>query len=304
MSLAEPTVVAGGEVGETPTTRRSRPGWALVRHALSTPAGFAGFVITAAVSALALLGPFVAPYGSTDLLATAFETPSADHWLGTDQIGRDVFSRVLDGGWMILLLAAGATAIGVGIGGVLAVTAAYRGGWFDAVVMRGLDLMFAFPSLVLTLLLVSMVSGSATIVMVAVGVTHIPICARVLRAAALDVSEREFVQAAELQGVSPLRIVITEIVPNLTGVFMVEIGLRLTWSVGGIAALNFIGFGQSPPTPSWGNMIQEAQVGLLLNPWACMAPVLLLALLSIGTYSLTDAIAQSSKSGGVSQEGS
>src|SRR5256714_1059150 len=130
------------------------------------------------------------------------------------------------------------------------------------------------------------------VVLVAVGVSHAPQVARVLRSATLDLSERDFVKAAELQGMRPTRVMRKEILPNLVSPLMVEAGLRLTYSIVIIAGLAFLGFGQPPPAPNWGTMINENRVGLPLNPWAVIVPALLIAVLTIGTNTFTDAFAR------------
>ena len=142
------------------------------------------------------------------------------------------------------------------------------------------------------LLLLSMLGPKLWLIVIAIGVSHAPQVARVLRAATLDVSERDFVKVAELQGMPPTKILRKEILPNLISPIMVETGLRLTYSIILISGLAFLGFGQAPPAPNWGYMINENQVGLPINPWAVIVPAALIALLTIGTNTFTDAIAR------------
>jgi peptide/nickel transport system permease protein len=241
---------------------------------------------------VAALGPLIAPHSPTELLGAPLLAPSSHNLLGTDTLGRDVLSRVLWGGWETILLASIATAIGVGLGAAIGIAAAFRGGVIDAVLMRCVDVVLAFPQLVFALLLVSIYGPRLWLVVLAVAVAHAPQVARVIRSAALDVSERDFVKSAELTALPSWKVMGKEILPNLTSPLMVEGGLRLTWSIIIIAGLSFLGFGIQPPTPSWGGMINENRLGLSSNPWAVIAPAVMIALLTVGTNLVTDAIAR------------
>ncbi len=158
--------------------------------------------------------------------------------------------------------------------------------------MRAVDVILSFPQLVFALLLLSLLGPKLWLITIAVGVSHAPQVARVLRSATLDLSERDFVKAAELQGMRPARVVWKEILPNLVSPLMVEAGLRLTYSIVIMAGLAFLGFGQPPPAASWGTMINENRDGLSLNPWVVIVPALLIAVLTIGTNTFTDAFAR------------
>ena len=251
-----------------------------------------GFTLTLIVTLIAAIGPFVAPHSSTEFVASPFAKSTSSLPLGADNLGRDVLSRVLDGGWQLLLFAAAATAIGVGVGAVAGVSAAYLRGWADGTIMRIVDVVLAFPQLVFALLLISVIGPEAWLLVLAVGLSHAPQVARVLRAAALDVSERDYVKAVEILGVRPVRIMRREVLPNLLTPLMVEIGLRMTYSIVIISGLSFIGFGLQPPSPNWGLMINENRIGLTLNFWGVLAPSLLIALLTVGLNTLTDAVAR------------
>jgi len=193
---------------------------------------------------------------------------------------------------VLLIMAACATALGIAGGAAAGVSAAYLRGVSDGIIMRAVDVILSFPQLVFALLLLSLLGPKLWLITIAVGVSHAPQVARVLRSATLDLSERDFVKAAELQGMRPTRVMRKEILPNLVSPLMVEAGLRLTYSIVIIAGLAFLGFGQPPPAASWGTMINENRVGLPLNPWAVIVPVLLIAVLTIGTNTFTDAFAR------------
>jgi peptide/nickel transport system permease protein len=260
--------------------------------ALRTPRGMIGLGLASFVVLVAVIGPFVAPDSPDALVTLAFGKPSGQFLLGGDFLGRDVLSRVLNGGWVLLIMAACATALGVAGGAAAGVSAAYLRGVSDGIIMRTVDVILSFPQLVFALLLLSLLGPKLWLITLAVGISHAPQVARVLRSATLDLSERDFVKAAELQGMRPAKVMWKEILPNLVSPLMVEAGLRLTYSIVIMAGLAFLGFGQPPPTASWGTMINENREGLSLNPWAVVVPALLIALLTIGTNTLTDAFAR------------
>jgi len=274
------------------TPARRRQWTTILRQAASLPRARVGLALMAFVIGVAIVGPFVTPHSPTATIVAPFASPSGGAPLGGDELGRDVLSRVLDGGWVLLLMAAAATALGVAAGTAAGVGAAYLQGRWDAAIMRTVDVILAFPQIVLALLLVSIIGPKLWLIVLAVGFSHAPQVARVMRSAALDVSERDFVKATELLGVKRRRIMANEILPNLITPVMVEIGLRLTYSIVIIAGLAFLGFGQAPPAANWGVMINENRSGLVLNPWAVVVPALLIALLTIGANTFTDAVAR------------
>ncbi|HZQ65429.1 MAG TPA: ABC transporter permease [Gaiellaceae bacterium] len=271
---------------------RRRESLHILRGALKTFRGATGALLTLGVVGVAALGPLLAPHGGTDLLGAPFQKPGSDLPLGADELGRDVLSRVLYGGWELLLVAAAGTALGIVVGTAAGVVAAYVRGSADALIMRTVDVLLAFPQLVFVLLLVSVIGPKTWLLVVGVGLSHAPQVARVLRSAALDVSERDYVKAVEILGVPPGRVMRREVVPSLITPLMVETGLRMTYSIIIIAGLSFVGFGLQPPSPNWGLMINENRIGLTQNSWPVLAPALLVALLTVGLNMLTDAIAR------------
>jgi peptide/nickel transport system permease protein len=283
---------AAVHAGRAPARRRE---WlSVLARAIRTSRGAVGLGIGGAVILLAVIGPSVAPHPATAFVSLPFSRPSGGLPLGADVLGRDVLSRTLNGGWQLLLMAAAATALGVVAGTACGVTAAYVGGWADHVVMRAVDIVLAFPPLIFALLLVSVLGPKVWLIVLAVGISHAPQVARVTRAAGLDVCERDFVKAAQILGIPGRKILSREVLPSLTSVLMVEVGLRLTYSILIIAGLSFLGFGLQPPSPNWGQMINENRVGLATNPWGVLAPTILIALLTIGINTFTDAVARSS----------
>jgi peptide/nickel transport system permease protein len=275
------------------TRRLDRHPWlSVLWTAARTPRGATGLALAGLVVLIAIAGPSAAAKSPDALVTLPFAKPSSQFPLGGDYLGRDVLSRVLNGGWELLLMAAAATAIGVAVGAAAGMSAAYLRGKSDGLIMRTVDVILAFPQLVFALLLVSPLGPKVWLIVLAVGLSHAPQVARVIRAATLDVSERDYVKVAELQGMRPARVMSREILPNLISPLMVETGLRLTYSIVIMAGLSFLGFGQQPPAANWGLMINENRSGLPLNPWAVIVPAALIALLTIGTNTFTDAIAR------------
>jgi peptide/nickel transport system permease protein len=268
------------------------PWLSVLWSAARTPRGAAGLTMALAVAAVAVIGPAVAPHSPNALATLTFARPSGQFALGGDFLGRDVLSRVLNGGWLLLLMAVAATVIGIVVGAAAGIAAAYLRGAPDGIIMRTVDVILAFPQLVFALLLLSLLGPKLWLIVLAVGLSHAPAVARVIRSATLDIAERDYIKVAELQGMRPVRVMAKEILPNLITPLMVEAGLRLTYSIVIIAGLAFLGFGQPPPTANWGTMINENRIGLQLNPWAVIAPAVLIALLTIGTNTFTDAVAR------------
>jgi peptide/nickel transport system permease protein len=290
MTATAPSPSAGAAA---PATRTGRHPWlSVLWTAARTPRGAAGLAMAIIVVLVAVVGPAFSPYSPDALVTLTFAKPSSQFLLGGDVLGRDVLSRVLNGGWLLLLMAVAATAIGIAVGAAAGISAAYLRGAPDGIIMRTVDVILAFPQLVFALLLLSLLGPKLWLIVLAVGLSHAPAVARVIRSATLDVAERDYVKAAELQAMRPAKVMAKEILPNLISPLMVEAGLRLTYSIVIMAGLAFLGFGQPPPAPSWGTMINENRIGLQLNPWAVIVPAVLIALLTIGTNTFTDAVAR------------
>ena len=267
----------------------SRPGWlTLVAAAL-----------VVLVLAIVILGPAVAPQSPTDSVDDVFALPAPGEYLGSDVLGRDVLSRVLDGGWRFLLMAVVATAVGVGCGAMMGIVAALSGGVLDEVVMRVADVALAFPQLILALLFISFAGPNLSLVVLVIAIVHMPQVARTMRAAALKVVGEDYVRYSQSIGLPRRRIILLDILPNVRTTLLVECGLRLTFSIALIASLSYLSFGAQPPAPDWGLMIKENQIGIESNPWPVIAPVLLIAALSIGINILSDRLSRAAGRGPV-----
>lgn len=278
---------------------RTRPWLVLVGATWRQLRTKAGVVIVVALVALAVFGPFFAPHAPDAGLTRpggfvgGFETPSDIAPLGTDNLGRDVLSRFLWGGRSVLALAALSTVLGAVLGIAIGLVAAYSRGLLDDVVMRAQDVVLAFPQLVFALVLVATVGPQLWLLVLAVAITTMPRVARVARAAAVEVVERDFVRAAEGIGLPRRKILFGEVMPNITSPLVVEVSLRLTFNIAVIAALSFLGFGLQPPAADWGLMINENRQGLLAGqPWGVVMPVVAIGLLTIGTSLIGDGFAR------------
>jgi peptide/nickel transport system permease protein len=275
-----------------PPARRQRPLVLLVRRAWRLGRTRIGVTLVLLLAGSAVIGPFFAPHEPAAFSGLPYAHPSAETLLGTDSLGRDVLSRFLWGGRSVLGLSLAATAIGLALGAAIGLVAAYSRSILDDVVMRGMDVILAFPSIVLALVAVATVGPKLWLLVVVVGLTTAPRTARVTRGASVEVVERDFVQAAEAIGESRFKILLAEILPNISGTLLVEASLRLTYSIGLIAGLSFLGFGLQPPAADWGLMINENRQGLTIQPWGVVLPVVAIALLTIGTSLIGDGLSR------------
>lgn len=252
-----------------------------------------GLAICVLIAACAVIGPYVTPYSPTEYIDLSFAPPSSHAWLGTDYLGRDVFSRFLAGGQNLLVLAMLATALNIVSGTIVALVAGYSLRFADEALMRSMDLLLAFPPIVLALMCISVVGPAQWLIVLVVGLSQMPQSARLIRAAVVQVRDLEFIKYAESIGLPRTRILRQELLPNVVAPLMVEVGLRLTFSIGLIASLDYLGLGVQPPSPDWGLIIQENQSGLAVTYWPVLVPVAAIALLTIGTNLVTDGIARS-----------
>jgi peptide/nickel transport system permease protein len=264
----------------------------VLRAAWHSPRVKVGAGLTGLVVLVAIIGPWVAPHSPQEFLTAPFAQPGHGSLFGGDSLGRDVLSRVLNGGRRILIVSALATLLGVAVGTVLGAVAVLGSAVLDDGIMRPLDVVMSFPQLVLVLLFVSVLGPLPWLITLTIALVHVPHVARTTRAAALEVRHRDFVAYSETLGISRPSIVVREILPNVSSVLLVELGLRLTYSIVLVAGLSFLGFGFQPPTPDWGLMINENRVGLLAQPWGVVVPVILIAVLTIGVNLVTDGLAR------------
>jgi peptide/nickel transport system permease protein len=260
---------------------------------LHTPSAVVGLAIVVFWVFCAIFWPLFAPY-SPD--ASHFDAllakPSTTYLFGTDQLGRDVFSRVLAGSREVLILAPTATLIGLIGGIIIGLVTAYYGGWVDEIIMRIMDAIMAFPFIILGLLILAVMGPSVLNVILVIGFGYIPLTGRVVRAAALSVRNLDYVAAARMRGASGLGIMLTEVLPNITGPILVEATVRVGYAVFAAASLSFIGLGVPPPSSNWGAMINETHLYITVDPWIVLAPTLAIASLVVGINLLADGLRQ------------
>ncbi|MFT3872043.1 MAG: ABC transporter permease [Nocardioides sp.] len=261
------------------------------RKALRQKRFTVGLGITLLLVAFVIIAPYLSPYGENEVAGPPFSKSVG--LLGTDYLGQDVWSRVMHGGQEILLIAVLGTVLGMVLGIAIGVVAAYGGGWWDEVLMRFNDVVLSFPQILLALVVLTAIERpSAWILIVLVGVSHAPRVARLARGVALGIVSRDFVIAAEALGEKRTRVILAEVLPNMNAPLLAEAGLRLTYSIGLVGALGFLGFSTDPGAANWGLMIQENRLGLATQPWAVLAPVLVIAIFAVGTNLMADGIAQ------------
>lgn len=289
MSLIEPADVSDQHPADTPVVVAQH---GVVRAAFGLWRTRIGLALVALLVAVAIVGPWVAPFGFDDFAGTANLREVEGTWLGTDYFGQDVWSRFLHGGRSILFLASVSTLIGFVFGSAVGLVAAYNRGRLDDLLMRAMDIMLAFPQLLLALVAITTVGPKPWLIISIVGFTTVPRIARITRGATVPVVERDFIGAAEALGESKFRIITRELLPNIIGPLLVEANLRLTYSIGIIAGLGFLGFATERNAADWGLMVQENRTALAVNPWGTALPAIAIALLTIGTGLISDGLSR------------
>jgi peptide/nickel transport system permease protein len=260
---------------------------------LRTASGALGFGIVMFVLLVAVIGPYVAPHSSTAPIGAPLAGPSGNALLGTDFLGRDVLSRMLDGGRSVIGLAAAATALAYLVGLAIGLIAGYSRSIADPLLMRTVDVMLAFPPLLFLLVLIAGAGSSVAALVVGVAAIQAPGISRIVRTATLEVSVRGYVEAAVVRGERPFAVIRREVLPNILAPVLVDAGLRFTFSILIIASVNFLGLGLQPPSSDWARMIGENREFISVNYLAVLAPAAMIAILTIGVNLAGDAIARS-----------
>jgi peptide/nickel transport system permease protein len=230
-------------------------------------------VVLVAVVVIAVAAQWITPFGINDIdVPDALQAPSGSHWFGTDELGRDVLSRVLVAVQASMRVAVVSVAFAAIVGVTIGVVAGYRSGWVDTVVMRVVDVMFAFPVLLLALAIVAVLGPGITTTMLAIGIVYTPIFARVARASTLSVRVEPFVAVSRTMGTGDAYILTRHILPNIAGPLIVQLSLSLAFAILAEASLSFLGLGIQPPQPSLGRMIFDAQGFVTLAWWMAVFP--------------------------------
>ena len=255
-------------------TRQGRGPFALAMGRFARrPAAVLGLVVIVLFVGAALLAPWITPYDPVrQSYSVIRKAPSALHWFGTDENGRDVLARVLFGARATLLAALVSVCIASGAGVPLGLLAGFAGGWVDAVIGRVVDAMLACPFLILAIALAAFLGPSLTNAMIAIGVTATPVFVRVARAATIDAAANHYVEAARALGNPPWRVAVRHVLPNIVPPILVQATLTIATAIIAEASLSFLGLGQQPPEPSWGSMLNSAQRFLTQAPWLAIFP--------------------------------
>ena len=278
-----------------PTLATARGGAAaVVRFARRKPLGALGGLIVLGMLVVAIFAPWIAPHDPQEFIeggSARLQPPSVRFPMGTDNLGRDILSRVIYGARLSLLVAFVATVCGTGIGAMIALLTAYRGGTWDLMAQRFMDILWAFPSLVIAIVIIAVLGRSTTNVIIAIAIVVIPSAARVVRSAVLVVKETEYVQAAQAVGASQWRIMLRYIAPNCMAPYLIMATASLGGAIITEASLSFLGLGVPPPAPSWGrDLFGSAQKFAELAPWMPIMPGIAISLTVYGFNLLGDAI--------------
>ncbi len=289
-----PGSIRASDTGRTPAAAGPRLGtgwrwWA--RRFLRNRVAPIGFVIIFASVVVAVTAPAIVPYDVRAMSPQdALTPPGGRYFFGTDEFGRDVFSRVLLGSRVSLVVALFSVLTAVALGTSVGLAAGYYGGWWDSVSMRAMDIIFAFPAILLAIAIMAVLGTSLFNLVIAIGIVYTPQFARVARAAVMGVRSLEFIDAARALGMGNARIIGRHVVPNVMAPMIVQISLSLSLAILSESALSFLGLGTRPPTPSWGNMLSDGRQLLELAPWNAVFPGLAIMIVVLGFNLLGDGL--------------
>lgn len=271
----------------------ARPGSlrSLVRAFNTNKTSWVGLGLFVFVALMALLAPWIAPHDPIEQdILSKLQGPSGTYWFGTDYFGRDILSRILHGARYSLFIGLTATIFAMIVGSVIGILAGYYGGRFDLLVMQAMDILLAFPSLILGLIIVAMLGPTLANIIIAIALTTIPSFARIARAPTISVKEREFVEAGRSLGYSDARLMFGHILPNILPEILVMFSLWTASAIRIEASLSFIGLGLKPPTPTWGGMIREGFENILDSHWLALMPGLAILLVVFALNLLGDGL--------------
>ncbi|MFM8768232.1 MAG: ABC transporter permease [Rubrivivax sp.] len=264
---------------------------ALMERALAHRSFVAGAALTALLAAMALLSLLWTPYPVAEIdIPSKLQPPSAAHWLGTDSLGRDIASQILVGAQNSIVVGVIAVGIGLGFGVLLGCIASARRGWVEELIMRGSDFAFAFPALLLAIMLTAIYGPGLVMSIGAIGIFNIPVFARITRGSANAIWAREFVLAARTAGKGPVRITLDHVLPNIASVLIVQATISFATAILAEAALSYLGLGTQPPQPSWGRMLNEAQTQMFQAPLLAVYPGVAIVLSVLGLNLLGDGL--------------
>lgn len=267
------------EVNKTRTTRWS----SFFKKLAKNKAAIAGAIIVLLFVILAALAPLIAPYDpKLPDMSKKLETPSGEHWLGTDDKGRDILSRLLFGARISLMVGILSTVLGAFVGIILGIVSGYYGRWIDSLIMRICDVLLAFPGILLALAIVSILGSSTTNVIIAVAFFAVPTFARIVRGSTLTVKKLEYIDAIRAMGATDFRIIFKHIFPNIVSPIIVQATLYIASAIITASALSFLGMGTQPPTPEWGTMLSDGRSYVSYAPHLTLFPGIAILLVVIG----------------------
>jgi peptide/nickel transport system permease protein len=269
-----------------------------LRSVIRNPTAMIGIIIIAFWLVMAVIGPWIAPYGINEIdQGQVWKAASAEHLMGTDNLGHDIFSRLIIGARLMMVLPTAAVGCAVLVGTSIGLLSGYRGGWVDEIIMRLMDVMLAFPVLMLYMMIIVAVGASALNVVLAGTIATSPAVARLVRGLVLDLRSRDFVAAAQMRGEPTSYILFREILPNAFGPILVDALVRVGYAAFFVSALGFLGLGVPPPNPDWGRMVSEARSALLITPTAPLFPAFAIASLVIAFNLLADGLSEANSGG-------
>ncbi|MBN9072491.1 MAG: ABC transporter permease [Rhizobiales bacterium] len=247
-----------------------------------------GLLVTGVFLICAVFAPWLAPHGNAEIVGGVWEPMSSTHLLGTDNIGRDLLSRMIYGARITIFIAVLATALSFSLGAILGFTAAVVGGWFDTGMSRLVDLLMSIPTLIFGLVVLSVLPSNVVTLILVMGVLDSTRVYRLSRAVAVDINVMDFVEAAKLRGEGMVWIIFREILPNALSPLISELGLRFIYAVLFLSALSFLGLGVQPPNADWGGMVKENKDGIVFGIPAALIPAAAIALLAISVNLVAD----------------
>jgi peptide/nickel transport system permease protein len=247
-----------------------------------------GLFFTAAYFLAAIFAPLIAPYGLAEVVGGVWEPASAEHWLGTDNIGRDLLSRMIYGGRTTIFIAAAATVLSFTTGAVLGLLAAVLGGWADQVLSRFVDLIMSIPTLIFALVVLSVMPVTLPVLVLVMGLLDSTRVYRLARAVAVDINVMDYVEAARLRGEGNVWVIFREILPNALSPLVAEMGLRFIFMVLFVSTLSFLGLGIQPPAADWGGIVKENKDGIIYGIPAALVPAIAIATLAISVNLVAD----------------
>lgn len=286
--MSDTSTAAAGLAALSATERKQRTWWQML---LKQRLALTGMIIIGFFLLMAIFGPLFAPYSPTEMAPSASrQAPSAAHWFGTDEFGRDIFTRLLYGARISFQVGVISVGIAASIGIVLGMIAGYFGGWWDNIITLLMDVLFAFPTILLAIALMTALGDGITNVMIAIGLVNAPAFMRVVRGSVLSVRNTAFVESAVSVGATSNTILKRHIFPNVTAPLIVHASLNFATAVLSEASLAYLSLGNKPPSPSWGSMVSTGYTILQIAPWAALFPGIAIGLTVLGFNLLGDGL--------------